>query len=482
MKPRLALAVLLALTSCGSHNSGMVAVSVIGEMPMAADPARGAVPLPVQTLNSALSQGLVAYNAAGEVVPALAESWIVTDDGLSYIFRINRATWSDGREVTAGEVAQALRAALAPSSHHPLKPHFSGVSEIVAMTDRVLEIRLRTPLTIFLQLLAHPDMAILHKTRGTGPFMAYRPYPKSLIIRRKFAKDALKDLTEADLEATDQRLRGEAASSALVRYRFGDVSLVTGGTFDDWPLAQAGNFAATELRRDPVSGLFGLVSSATSPRLAEVQMRKALAMAIDRSRLLARFGMSGWQPSEQLLPNTLGGAEAQDALDWPALDLDARRIKARGTVLAKPVAQRTVTIWLPNGPGGRILFAQLKADWAYIGLTLVRAQTAATADLRVVDQVSPLNAAGWFFSRLACATNIQCSPQADQALADARATLDMNVRGTRLKEAEQYLTRAQIFIPIAQPLRWSLVSPKMAGFRENATGFHTLAALRWAVN
>jgi oligopeptide transport system substrate-binding protein len=461
MKPRLALAMLLALTSCGSHNSGMVAVSVIGEMPMAADPARGAVPLPVQTLNSALSQGLVAYNAAGEVVPALAESWIVTDDGLSYIFRINRATWSDGREVTAGEVAQALRAALAPSSHHPLKPHFSGVSEIVAMTDRVLEIRLRTPLTIFLQLLAHPDMAILHKTRGTGPFMAYRPYPKSLIIRRKFTKEALKDLTEADLEATDQRLRGEAASSALVRYRFGDVSLVTGGTYDDLPLAQAGNFAATELRRDPVSGLFGLVSSATSPRLADVQIRKALAMAIDRSRLLARFGMSGWQPSEQLLPNTLGGAEAQDALDWTALDLDARRIKARGTVLAKSMAQRTVTIWVPNGPGGR---------------------TAATADLRVVDQVSPLNAAGWFFSRLACATNIQCSPQADQALADARATLDMNVRGTRLKEAEQYLTRAQIFIPIAQPLRWSLVSPKIAGFRENATGFHTLAALRWAVN
>ncbi|PKP63081.1 MAG: peptide ABC transporter substrate-binding protein, partial [Alphaproteobacteria bacterium HGW-Alphaproteobacteria-9] len=58
-------------------------------------------------------EGLVALDPAGQVVPAMAERWIVTDDGMSYIFRLRDSTWPDGEEITATEVRRLLRDALA---------------------------------------------------------------------------------------------------------------------------------------------------------------------------------------------------------------------------------------------------------------------------------------------------------------------------------------------------------------------------------
>jgi len=43
-----------------------------------------------QLVRDATSSGIVALNAQGEVVPGLGESWIVTDDGRSFIFRLRQ--------------------------------------------------------------------------------------------------------------------------------------------------------------------------------------------------------------------------------------------------------------------------------------------------------------------------------------------------------------------------------------------------------
>jgi oligopeptide transport system substrate-binding protein len=53
------------------------------------------------SLKRALTQGLVSFAPDGNVEPALAERWIITDDGLSYIFRIRDTVWSNGQGCTS---------------------------------------------------------------------------------------------------------------------------------------------------------------------------------------------------------------------------------------------------------------------------------------------------------------------------------------------------------------------------------------------
>ena len=49
-------------------------------------------------------EGLVKYAPDGSIVPALAESWTISDDGLTYSFTLRAdAKWSDGKPVTAGQ-------------------------------------------------------------------------------------------------------------------------------------------------------------------------------------------------------------------------------------------------------------------------------------------------------------------------------------------------------------------------------------------
>jgi hypothetical protein len=66
---------------------------------------------------------------------------------------------------------------------------------------------------------------------------------------------------------------------------------------------------------------------------------------------------------------------------------------------------------------------------------------------------------------------------AEPLLAQARATPDSRQRAALLIEASRLMDQAQLFIPIAAPIRWSLVSGRVPGFSENIFARHTLVGL-----
>jgi len=157
-------------------------VSAIGGPPLIVNPNLQPLDPPSAFLTETIAQGLVRFDAAGEIEPALAQSWIVSDDGLRYTFRIRRATWADGSPVTAQQVAARLRAALSRASRNPFKPILGAVDSVTPMTDFVLEIALRGPRPNFLQLLAHPELAIVQNNGGTGPYRLARSEPAGLVL------------------------------------------------------------------------------------------------------------------------------------------------------------------------------------------------------------------------------------------------------------------------------------------------------------
>ncbi len=66
-------------------------------------------------ITRALFERLVTYAADGSLVPGLAESWTISDDGTTYTFQLRQAEWSDGTPITADDAVFALRRLLKPA-------------------------------------------------------------------------------------------------------------------------------------------------------------------------------------------------------------------------------------------------------------------------------------------------------------------------------------------------------------------------------
>src|SRR3546814_8967768 len=88
-------------------------------------------------LLDATSQGLVSYDGEGQIDTGLADRWTVTTDGRSYIFRLREARWTNGRKVTAKDVAEILRDYLAPASRHRSEEHTSELQSLMRISYAV---------------------------------------------------------------------------------------------------------------------------------------------------------------------------------------------------------------------------------------------------------------------------------------------------------------------------------------------------------
>jgi oligopeptide transport system substrate-binding protein len=60
----------------------------------------------------------------------------------------------------------------------------------------------------------------------------------------------------------------------------------------------------------------------------------------------------------------------------------------------------------------------------------------------------------------------------------AREAPDLTARAQRIAEADAALTADVAFIPLAQPLRWSVVTPRLGAWQRNTRAWHPLNHLR----
>jgi peptide/nickel transport system substrate-binding protein len=471
-----ALTALALLSGCRREASGPVVVSAIGAPPHLANPSREPLDAPSAFLLQSVAQGLVRFDATGDVEPGLAQSWIVSNDGLRYTFRLARLDWpGGGGRITADQVVARLKMAAAPGSRNALKPALGAIDEIDVMTDEVLEISLKSPRPNFLQLLAQPELAIVHAGQGAGPWRILRGEGGGLLLGPPPPdEDAPPAETDPPL-----LLRGDPAGIAAARFDLGLADLAVGGTIGDLPLAQATGQATRSLAFDPVGGLFGLSFASGDGPLAKPEVRQALAMAIDRDAIAAAFPAARMQARATLLPPGIEGIGTPAAPAWAASPLPDRRALAARTLAgaAGPGRRLQVSVALPDGPGFRLLFALLRRDWAAVGVEAVRAAPGRPADLNLVDEVAPASLASWYLRHFSCEASRVCDPAADAALDAARNAPTQDARRAFLIQADGTLAAAAPFIALAAPVRWSLVSPRLVGFRPNLFGRHPAGEL-----
>ncbi|HEY0627850.1 MAG TPA: ABC transporter substrate-binding protein [Sphingomicrobium sp.] len=460
-------------------------MAVIGPEPKLIETVTAPLSESEAVIRSNMAQGLVRFDERGQVVPGLAERWNVSDDGLSYIFRLQTGEWPDGRKIRADDIARIISRQLRPASTNPLKDTLGAVDEVVAMTDRVIEIRLNAPRPNLLQLLAQPEFGLVRAGVGNGPFRAPTVEEAAAIPAAEMQGSGLfivhrVRVPDAEDPIEKVRITGGDARRLVAAFAKGDVDLVLGGTVGDLPYAWRAKVPRGSRRFDPVAGLFGLVPTGRSEALEERDVRRLLSRAIDRQALIDGLLVGGLQPRATLLQGGLEGIGNPRQPDWLGQPAQERRaaLVNEARRLFGGTDRPTLRLFLPQGPGGDYLFDRLRYDWGPLGITLERTASARSADLAWIDEVAPSSTPAWFLRRFRCNLVAICVEQADELMDQARETLNSSERSQFLLEAASLLDEAQVFIPIAAPIRWSLVSGQVPGFAENPFARHTLVGLR----
>lgn len=475
---------LLALAGCGRDASGPLDVAIIGsEESVFAEGLR--LSEGAQTVRAAIGSGLVALDEQGEIKPALADRWIVTDDGRSYIFRLREGTWPDGAELTGESARDALRGVIRQLRGTSLGLDLAPVEEVRAMAGRVVEIRLSTAMPDFLRLLGQPELALFHEGFPAGPMTmeeigegAQRgPNGVELAFRPPEMRGLPQEEGWQEYVRTIQ-LRALGAQTALDAFGEGGVDVVLGGTAGLWPLADPGPLSRGTLRVDPAIGLFGLHVQTGRGLLARTENREALAMAIDRTALLAPFNIDGWVPTNRIVPTAIAGEIAPER--WVAIELEQLRGEASNRVaiwrstLGEGEAPR-LTIALADQPGFVMLFNELAGQLATVGIVLERVPPGQPADLVLVDRVARYAEPRWFLNQFNCTLRRGlCSSDADAEVEQALAATAPQDRANAIARAEAMLTAANVFIPLAAPLRWSMVRGTVEGYAANRWAHHPL--------
>ncbi len=473
------------LTACAGGDEGAVDVALIGsEDAVFSDSLR--LSAGAQHLRAATQSGLLAFNGRGEVVPALAERWVPTDEGQSFFFRLREGNWPDGSELTATTARTALLSAIGQLEGTSLGQDLSVIEEVRAMTDRVLEVRLSAPEPYLLQLLAQPELALRQPGGGTGPFLL-EPTEDGVLLTFKPPEERGQPMQEDWQDyVRDINLRVANAETAIGLFNDGEVRVVLGGDIGGLPLVETGPLSTGTLRVDSTFGLFGIVVRRSEGILSDTGVREGIAMALDRERLLAEFNIGGWVPTTRPVSPGLPGDPGLVAERWEGQLMSDRRNVALSRVRAwreqagdGDLSQlAVVTIAMGSGPGWDMLFDNLASQLAEIDIRLERVDSRSTADMLFIDRIARYPAPRWFLNQFHCSLRQGlCSEAADELAVEAVAQSDPAQRAQLMAQAEAELTLENAYIPIGSPLRWSLVRGSVDGFTANANAFHPLPEL-----
>ncbi len=144
------------------------------------DPTAGAAGAIDEVVYANVFEGLTRFAADGSVKPALAKSWTISDDGLTYTFTLNSGiTFHDGSELTADDVKFSLDRSRAENSTNAQKQLFDSIQSVEVADPETVVISLSAPNGALLFNLAWGDAIVMSpdtfdkaKTApvGTGPF------------------------------------------------------------------------------------------------------------------------------------------------------------------------------------------------------------------------------------------------------------------------------------------------------------------------
>lgn len=170
-------AALFASTALAENTSIRVAMQL---EPPNLDPTEGAAQAVDAVVYSNIFEGLTRFMSDGSVVPGLAKSWDISDDGTVYTFHLHEGVkFHDGTTMDAEDVKFSLDRARAEDSTNAQKGLFAGITDVTVLDPLTVKVTLSQANGSFLFNMAWGDAVIVapesiadiaSKPIGTGAF------------------------------------------------------------------------------------------------------------------------------------------------------------------------------------------------------------------------------------------------------------------------------------------------------------------------
>ncbi|WP_414849711.1 ABC transporter substrate-binding protein SapA [Kosakonia quasisacchari] len=434
------------------------------------------------------------------LVPELAESWEVLDNGATYRFRLRdgvafqKTAWfTPHRTLNADDVVFTFQRIF--SRNHPWHnvnggnfPYFDSlqfadsVDSVRKLDNRTVEFRLKKPDASFLWHLATHYASVMsaeyaaqleksdhqelldRQPVGTGPYQLdeYRAGQYIRLQRHeKFWRGTpLMQQVVVDL--------GSGGTGRLSKLLTGECDVLA------WPAASQ----LTILRDDPRlrltlrpgMNIAYLAFNTNKPPLNNPEVRHALALAINNQRLMQSIYYGTAETAASILPR------ASWAYDNEAKITEYDPTQARERLKALGLENLTLQLWVPTSsqawnPSPLKTAELIQADMAQVGVKVVIVPVEGRfQEARLMDMNHDLTLAGWatdsndpdsfFRPMLSCAainsqTNFAhwCNREFDEVLQKALASQQLATRIDDYDEAQQILARELPVLPLASSLR-----------------------------
>ncbi len=331
-----------------AEDNSVLRVSQMNE-PDDLDPALAAIPDDGFIIR-ALSEGLVSPSPDGHsVVPAAAEHWVISEDGLTYTFHLRKgAQWSDGSPVVSSDFLSSYRRLLTPSTaapkahlfypvkgarafHNGSESDFSTVG-FAAPDPLRLVIQLRRATPRFLMYVASAAWIPVNprcvEARGKdwtkpGNFVGNGPYlltewqaHRRIVVKRR---PGYWDTEHVRLESI-QFLSFDNKESEERAFRAGQLDVTM--SVPTSKLEVYANASPSVLQQAPLQEIRYLSFNTLRPPLNDPRVRRALALAINREALTSRVLQGGQTAAKRFLPPLLS---PRGTLQGVATDATASR-------------------------------------------------------------------------------------------------------------------------------------------------------------
>ncbi len=262
------------------------------------DPTSAAAGAIDSVLYANVFEGLTRFTETGAVVPALAESWEISEDGLTYTFHLQEGvTFHDGTEMTAEDVKFTLDRARGEDSQNAQKGLFAAIETVEVIDPLTVEVTLSQPEGTFLFNMAWGDAVIVSEDSiddikqtpiGTGPFQFSEWVQGDRIELTQYADywGAKPALTEATFRFISDPTAAFAAMMAQ------DIDAFAGFPApENLPLFEAD--PRFQVLVGSTEGETILAMNNAEPPFDNPKVREAVAHAIDRQQIIdgAMFGL-----------------------------------------------------------------------------------------------------------------------------------------------------------------------------------------------
>lgn len=451
-----------------------------------------------------------------KILPGVAKSWTISDDGLVYTFHLDsEAIWSNGDSVSAYDFTFSYERILsqklgAPYAYmlYPIKnaedfhkgqiDSFSEVG-VKAIDAETLEIQLHSVTPYFLSLPTHftwwpvhPPTILKHGSMvdriskwtqpknfvGNGPFALKTWHLNNgiSVVRNPFYREA--DILKLNgIEFLPINLETEERA-----FRSGQIHLTSGVPTAriDWYRKHR----PENIRFDPYLGVYYYLVNTEKPPLSDKRVRQALAYAINRESLTQYVLKGGQKPAYHFTPPNTGGFSAEKNFTY-----DPEKARALLAEAGFPKGENFPEIELlyNTSESHKIIAEAIQQMWKQeLGITIrlhnqewkVYLDSRQKGDFDIAraawigDYLDPYTFLGLGISDSGNNHSGWRDIAFDQLLTETTQTLESDKRFELFKKAEDRLIEAMPFIPIYFYVRSLLIDSSVDGWYPNILDYH----------